>query len=430
MKVLILTKAPWDDRLASGNTLSNLFSEWADTQYACIYCRDAAPINRCCFSYLSISPLQVVKHFFNPAKIGRVIKTSDMTQSIDSSIEDKFVGKSKRNRSLSYLLNELIYATGSWLNKKCISFIEDFAPDVVFCFGVPDPVNYGVLKYVKRHTSAIVISYYVDDLYNENNKNKLLQLIERKRLKQIAALSDKCYGISQLMCDEYSKLYGKDFSLLFKGCEIRDPKNSYNNPIRFVYAGNLLYNRNKSLEALARAIEVVNEGSTKALLDIYTGTKMTDEIRMSLNIEGASRLNEARPFSEIKEIMHAADVVLHVESFDREQMDVVRLSFSTKITDCMQSGSVMMAIGPHGIASIEYPQNTIPGAIVVNSLDEIANVVRNIVDNPELLISRAEAMYLFAKETAEISQVRKRLKSDFIELINKRNNNDRKRTDN
>ena len=418
MKVLIITKAPWDDRLASGNTLSNLFSEWPDTQYACIYCRDAAPNNSCCNSYLSISPLQVAKNLFNPEKIGRVIKTSDIAPTVDNSTEDKLVGMSKSNRSLSFLINELIYATSHWLNKKSKSFIDDFAPDVVFCFGVPDPVNYGVLRYVKKHSDAIIVSYYVDDLYNEKNKNTILRWIERKRLRKIAALSDKCYGISQLMCDEYSELYGKDFSLLFKGCEIREPKASYGTPIRFVYAGNLLYNRNKSLEALARAIEVVNSGESKAFLDIYSGTKVTDDVRKSLNIEGASRLNDPKPFSEIKEIMYTSDIVLHVESFDKEQMDVVRLSFSTKITDCMQSGSVMMAIGPTGIASIEYPKNSIPGAIVVNSLDELPKVVRGIVESPKQLNTRAEAMNQFAKETAEIGKVRNRLKTDFVELLN------------
>lgn len=115
MKVLIITKAPWDDRLASGNTLSNLFSEWPDTQYACIYCRDAVPNNCCCNSYLSISPLQVARNLFTPGKIGRVIKTSDIAPTVDNSTEDKLVGKSKSNRSLSYLINELIYATGNWL---------------------------------------------------------------------------------------------------------------------------------------------------------------------------------------------------------------------------------------------------------------------------------------------------------------------------
>ncbi len=418
MKVLIITKAPWDDRLASGNTLSNLFSEWPDTQYACIYCRDAVPNNCCCNSYLSISPLQVARNLFTPGKIGRVIKTSDIAPTVDNSTEDKLVGKSKSNRSLSYLINELIYATGNWLNKKCKSFIDDFRPDVVFCFGVPDPVNYGILKYVKKHSDAVVVSYYVDDLYNEKNKSAILRCIERNRLRKIAALSDKCYGISQLMCDEYSKLYGKDFSLLFKGCEISEPKDSYNNPISFVYAGNLLYNRNKSLEALARAIELVNAGSPKAFLNIYSGTKVSDDVRKSLNIEGSSRLNGLKPFSEIKEIMHSCDIVLHVESFDRKQMDLVRLSFSTKITDCMQSGSVMMAIGPAGIASIEYPKNSIPGAIVVNSLDELPNVIGSIVESPEQLNTRAEAMNQFAKEAAEISKVRNRLRTDFVELLN------------
>lgn len=418
MKILVINRSPWDDRLANGNTLSNFFSQWSDTEFACIYCRDAEPNNRCCSKYLSVSPLNVVKNIFTPWNIGRIFTREEKSLDLNNSLEKKLTDKTtKGNRSLFTIANELIYYFGHWCNDKLKKFINEFDPDVVFCFGVPEPVMYGTLKYIKRNSNAVIVSYFVDDLYYGRNKSCLLKLIERKRLKKIAEWSDKCYGISQLMCDEYSKIFNKKFSLLFKGCEIRKPKNTFNTPVRFVYAGNLLFNRSKSLIALANAIHVVNEGSHKAILEIFSGTNVSDDVRSALNIEGSSHLNPAKPFSEIKEIMHEADVVLHVESFDKDQMEVVRLSFSTKITDCMQSGSTMMAIGPRGLASIEYPKNSIPGAIVVDSTDRLVDVVKNIVESPQQLIERSHSMNEFAKKIAEIDVVRNRLRTDFVELI-------------
>lgn len=61
-----------------------------------------------------------------------------------------------------------------------------------------------------------------------------------------------------------------------------------------------------------------------------------------------------RSYDEIKHIMHEADVVLHVESFDEKSIETVKYSFSTKIIDCLQSGSQILGVGPSGIASIEY----------------------------------------------------------------------------
>lgn len=418
MRILIINRSPWDEKLPNGNTLSNLFSNWENTEFANIYSRSAKPANECCSRYYSISPVNVASHILTPWKIGSEFVFTPKSVSKNFQKEESLGQISRKYQSLSFWSIEFIYKFGHWNNTKLRDFIKKFSPDVVFCFGYPDPITPKILQYIKRECHAVIVSYFVDDHYKLHSALSLRRMVVRKRLKNITSLSDKCYAISKMMCEEYSCLFGKDFSLLFKGCEISEPKVSFNNPIRFVYAGNLLYNRNKSLEALARAIEVVNAGTSKAFLDIYSGTKVSDDVRNSLNIEGASCLNDPKPFSEIKEIMHSSDIVLHVESFDKEQMDVVRLSFSTKITDCMQSGSVMMAIGPAGIASIEYPKNSIPGAIVVNSLDELPNVVRSIVDNPEQLISRAEEMNQFAKEAAEISKVRNRLRTDFVELLN------------
>lgn len=418
MKILIINRSTWDDRLANGNTLTNLFSQWPDAEFACLYCRDALPQNNCCRKYLSVSPLNVLRNIFTPWNIGKTFELDENKEKQNESLESKLTDKTtKGNRSLFTIANEMIYFLGHWMNKKYKKFINDFDPDIVFCFGVPEPVMYKTLRYVKENTRAVIISYFVDDLYNGRSKNKILKNIEQYRLKKIAEWSDRCYGISQLMCDEYSKIFNKEFSLLFKGCEIRESKKEYGLPIHFVYAGNLLFNRSESLIALANAIKSVNVGDQKAFLDIYSGTNVTEEIRSMLNIEGVCKLNSPKPFAEIKEILHNSDIVLHVESFDKTQIDVVRLSFSTKITDCMQSGSVMMAIGPRGIASIEYPIKSIPGAIVVSSLESLPDIIRNIVENPNQLAVRALSINEFAKNNVEIGQVRTRLMSDFKHLL-------------
>lgn len=33
MNILVVTKAAWDDRLASGNTLSNFFEDWENVDF-------------------------------------------------------------------------------------------------------------------------------------------------------------------------------------------------------------------------------------------------------------------------------------------------------------------------------------------------------------------------------------------------------------
>ena len=232
-------------------------------------------------------------------------------------------------------------------------------------------------------------------------------------------MSDKVYGISQQMCDAYSREFGCEVALLHKGCELCASKTYVNKPLEIVYAGNLMYGRDEILAKLATCLQNINVCGTKAVLRIYTGTKITDTINSKLNLGETSQIVGAKSYDEIKKIMKCADIVLHVESFEPSQMQLVRYSFSTKITDCMQSGSVMMAIGPSGIASIESSKQ-IPGSIVIDDLNKIENELKGIVDNSESLIGLAKKTNDFAKEQFEIGIVRRRLHNDFKELVNEK----------
>ena len=71
MNILVITKAAWDDRIASGNTLSNFFNGWKDVNFFCLYSREAMPNNNVCSEYYSVSPISIVKNLFRPSKIGK-----------------------------------------------------------------------------------------------------------------------------------------------------------------------------------------------------------------------------------------------------------------------------------------------------------------------------------------------------------------------
>lgn len=419
MNILVITKAAWDDRIASGNTLSNFFEGWAGVNIFCLYSRDAMPENKVCKEYYSISPFSILKNVFRPSKIGNRFTYKNVGHIYESTSETKMIDTAKRNKRLFEFFYHCLYATDLWKNKSFKKFIDDSKPDIVFCFGQTDPLTYNALKYVKQHTDAKFVSYYVDDLYR--NKTSFLNFMQNRKnsfLKKISQMSDLCYAISQKMCDEYSVLYGKRFQLLHKGCDICESKKTVNSPLRFVYAGNLFYHRDQILCAISNAIARVNSCGIKAHLDIYSATPVDDQTFKILNLGGVSTLHKARPFNEIKKIMHEADVVLHVESFDNEQMKLVRLSFSTKITDCMQSGAMMMAVGPDCVASIDYA-NRVPGCVVVNNLDSLEGVILGLVNSTSTIINNAAKTNEYAKEKVEISRLRKRMHSEFAALINK-----------
>jgi len=419
VKILAISNAPWDDRNSVGNTQSNWFSDWPDTKISSVYTREAMPDNKCCQSYFQVTIGDIARHFFMRKRIGKIFQPKNILGKFSTStLESKMVISTKGwKRKVLQFIVEIVYSSKIWFNQKLKNYIKDFQPNIVFCFAIAEPFRYNIVKYVKKHTNAKVVMWVADDVYGQTyGMNTLTRYIYRKRYREMFTMADKVYGVSQMLCEEYMNLYKIQITPLFKGCDMTPCKKKVGNPIQVVYAGNLLYGRDETLATLAAGISEINHGEKKIQLSVYSGTLVSDEMRESLNIEGCSTLYAARPYEEIKKIMSEADIVLHVESFRKEQIKNVRLSFSTKIIDCMQSGSAMMVIGPKGIASVEYPRK-IDGVFVVDDLSLIRKTLCEIVKNPHQIDKGANCLSEFAKRYHDLSAVRNKLHLDFQNII-------------
>ncbi len=424
MRLLVITTNPWDDRIASGNTLSNLLGGLNSADIFCIYSRDARPYTNCCQHFFTVSPFNLLRHYLVSKHIGRQF-VLDVNNSLSGDTHEQFLESnakrvSKHYGSFSKIVYDLIYYPSHWINQKLQQFIFEANPDLVFCWGTGDSFTYNLIKYLKNHTTAEIVSYFVDDHYRSTLKKvNLFRRIQRKRLKFIATTANQCYGISRELCEEYSRLLGCQFKLLHKGADLKAVKNTVNTPLRFIYAGNLLYGRDDTLHKLIMVMKNINAGQQLVKLDIFTGSPKTDEIISRLNDNETSFLHDSQPYDTIKELMHESDVVLHVESFDSSQFDTVRLSFSTKIIDCLQAGVMMMAIGPEGVSSIEYTKQ-VPGVSVVTDSALLEDELISIVSDKNLLLQNANKTHAYACQHIDLNTIRRQLYGDFMAIINNR----------
>ena len=418
MKILIVSNIEPSDTNACGNTYGNWLTGWKDAEVSCIYCRDAIPYNEFCNSYYVVSPISIAKNILTPWRIGRYIKRSEIGSHSASSIEARMVKTTKtKNFSLLHVIHDMLVSTCIWQNKRYKNFIQDFNPDVVFTFAKSEAFIYQNLKYIQKYTHAKTILFFADDMYSIYQDNSLIHLIFKHRFPKIATMCDKNYGASVLMCKTYAKQFGISLTPLYKGCVINDVKTHINKPVRIVYAGNLYYGREKTLCTIAKALKKINSNGQIAKLEIYTNAVITPEINALLNIDGSSQIMGCKPFHEIQQIMKESDIVLHVESFDPENIKIVRLSYSTKISDCLQSGAMMIIVGPDGIASVEEGK-LIDGVEVVTEERKIELRLREILNNPNSVIDAASRTNGIAREKFPIDVVRKRLHDDFVQLIN------------
>lgn len=101
--------------------------------------------------------------------------------------------------------------------------------------------------------------WVADDVYGQTyGMNTLTRYIYRKRYREMFAMVDKVYGVSQMLCEEYMNLYKIQITPLFKGCDMTPCKKKVGNPIQVVYTGNLLYGRDETLKTLAARISEIN----------------------------------------------------------------------------------------------------------------------------------------------------------------------------
>ena len=98
MRILVLSNVPWDDRNSLGNTISNWFYGWKNTEFYCIYCRSTMPNNHVCQMHYTVPPLSLMKNMLCPSKTGLLIDTNKEFYPPSSTQETSFITKAHAPR--------------------------------------------------------------------------------------------------------------------------------------------------------------------------------------------------------------------------------------------------------------------------------------------------------------------------------------------
>ena len=401
MNVLVITRNAWDDTNSIGNTMSNFFGGLENVNTANIYFRSSKPNNRVCTKYFHVTEQQLIRNLFTPEKCGNAFEYSYAGEEKSGySSEKKLISViHKFGIKGVYALSDKLWDEKKWLNKRFDDFIEGFDPDVVFTFVKALPQYYHTIKHLHEKHHKKIIVWIADDEYTVLSQSPLKKDKKKiERLRYILNIASAVWGCSKEMCEYYNSVFGCNAKPLYKSCSFDfSVRTSVNTPVRLVYAGNLLFGRIDILKRVIKQLEKINKNGTAAVLDIYSSTPVAPDEKNVLQQSGAVRFHGVKPYSEIQKIMSDSDLVLHIESFDEKEIIKTKYSFSTKIIDCLQSGSVMLAIGPGEIASIKYAK-TIPGAFVIDSPNDISAKLSEVIGEKDSYPKRAESIRDFAEK--------------------------------
>lgn len=422
MRILIISKEAWRDEQNGGNVLSNIFSSFNNAQFAQIYCTDAEPNNSICTNYFQITDKMMIESLISGKRAGEKRIYNDFPRS--TSIKKESYYKLKQFGSFTRLMREVVWGLGKWNFDELIKFAKEFNPDIIFapCYGNHYMIK--LTKIINKHIKKPIISYISDDFYS--NREFILNpfiWLNHKLLRKHVREVFKLYKLTYTMTEEQKSQCEKDFNanmkILCKGGVFLKEKEkiSVNNPIRIVYGGGIYINRWKTLIALADAIRNINKNGEKIILDIYTNTELKEMYRQQLNDGTNVNMHPPVSLKELFNIYKKSDIALHCEGFDKKSRNIVRLSFSTKIVDCLDSGCAVMAICHEEQAGFAYLKRN-DAAICISNLEEIENTLNTIINNPNLIIEYQHKAFELGQKRHSIDKITAMLKQDFQNIIN------------
>lgn len=419
MNILIISYEAWRNTNNGGNVLSNIFDAFPDENIAQIYCSGEEPQNSICKKYYQISDSMLLSD-----QKGRRLEEKDYSSAgneQDMPVENKINSRiPKLLKSASQLVREMMWTAMNWKTEELNAFITEFSPDIIFA---PCYYYYHVSKvalYAKSVADCPMISYISDDNYSLRQINFypsfwINRLITRKWIRRIFAESSLVYTMTQMQKTEYEKLFGRPMKILCKSAPFEKRNIVPGDPVRFIYAGSLILNRWKILAAIADTLADINKNQIKAQLRIFSGTKLKPRQEKKLNDGKNSILYGLISYRELEGFYKGSDVAIFAESFDLKNRLLTRLSFSTKIIDCLNSGCAVLAVGPENHGGMAYLKDN-DAAVCVNNIKALPVAVRKLAESPELIAEYSEKANKLGRKNHMKADIDESVRKDFYDI--------------
>ena len=225
-----------------------------------------------------------------------------------------------------------------------------------------------VTEVLRERYGLKYITWIMDDHYVRWHDGKLvyppnIEALFARHLQH----ANVVFVISQVMADFYRSRFGVESRVLFGPADVA-PAPSLLRPagdhLRLGYFGAVTDWQMDALELVA-----LNCASAGATLDIYSGLpELPENLRCP-----AVKLMARIPAAQVVDTMsHYQAVVLPI-SFRQEQRQFSELNIATKMSECLASGTVTLAVGPPYAAMIRLlTQHSAAACVTTLSSDALA----------------------------------------------------------
>lgn len=401
-RVLVTSVPSWSSRGGS-DTMSSLMKDYGSENVAALYIRADKSDSHSASKYFHIFENAVMKSIFK-----RGIKTGESFRPEDISIDDStfeiesekatYRKASKFNRSLLMLFREIMWKLGKWKSPDLNCFLDEFNPEVLFC-PIEGYIHFNSInEYIIKKYHPRVVGIIWDDNFTYKQEphdfwHQVHRFWLRRSVRRMISKCDTVFALSPKMKEEVDAEFGVNSELLTKPIFNKGVFNPYDVgcPIHMLYTGKLIIGRDETIAQVVDAIREVNKDEQKIVLDVYTNTILSFEMKQRIDIPGCCNLHDPIPQSEVFKKQAEADVLLFAESLS-DKSKIARLSFSTKLTDYFSAGKCVWGVGNTDLGPIDYLRSEDAGLVSTDG-DSITSVIRALAQNPDIVKEYAKKAY-------------------------------------
>ena len=361
MKVLVISHNPIGTQFNMSKTLLSLLSSLNREELCQLYIYPALPDVDACSSYFRITDKDVLSSYFTLKLNCGEVKADRSKHSMYEKADDEKIYKNPKNKSsLRMLARDSMWKCSRWYTKKLERWIKKENPTCIFVAVGDATFIYNIALKISKKCNIPIITYVCDDYYFVKKPKSAISKLRvdflKKKIRKLMKATSKLVVICDALKEEYSKEFGVSAETIMTGSEFIDDGLSrlVEKPASLSYFGNIGCNRYISLADIGRTLDTINNKEGTAFqLNIYTAEKNPDIINTFSNIKSI-KLRSFVSGEDFKKELLSSELLLHVEAFDEESIDLVKHSVSTKIADSLASGIPLVAYGPKEVASMQY----------------------------------------------------------------------------
>ena len=406
-RVLIVNSNSVNVNNATGITLRSVLSELETDSLMELYWNKTVAVTGTAnikFKVLDFAPLSLAGLVFNNK--GKEI-SSKMKNTAEQSAQSNRVLKNVFTYLRQFVTLQADLSRVK-LTKQDFEDINAFKPQVIYTLG--GGVAALRLSYLlSKKLDLPIVVHFMDNWRHciQWEDNPLLGHY-KKTLKKYCNLcysrSTDCIAISPEMARVYTEETGVRHSALMNSVRVRDylcsPREKYG-VFKFLYTGGLHLGRYKGLHIIGEVIEnVAARKGVKTEFSIYTSPENIKAYSDNFKDLANTRLIEAVPHSEIKQIFQNADFLVHTESEALVNNEFFKYSVSTKIPEYLASGRPTLFYGPQDIYLYKFLTDS-QTAATADSEEKLSEVIEAMIDGKYDWLSERAVVY--AKENFDVT---------------------------